>query len=204
MTGIIYKITNPKGKIYIGQTIDVKSRFYNYEIKNCKNQIKLYRSILKYGWESHNSEIIEECVIERLNTQERYWQDFYDVLNNGLNLKLTNNGEKSGKISEETKLKIGKSNSGKSGSFRGRSHTEESKLKMRISKPKGFNIGRKITWNTRPDVKKVIQKDKEGDVIKIWDNVKQINEELKINVYDALEKRNKTAGGFIWVWYNEL
>jgi predicted GIY-YIG superfamily endonuclease len=38
MTGIIYKITNPKGKIYIGQTIDVKTRFYNYEIKNCKKK----------------------------------------------------------------------------------------------------------------------------------------------------------------------
>jgi hypothetical protein len=64
----------------------------------------------------------------------------------------------------------------------------------------GPKKGRVITWNVGRLSKKVLQKDKQGNIIKTWDNVKQIKEQLNINIYDALEKRNNTAGGFIWDW----
>ena len=46
---VIYKITNPLGKIYIGQTKNYTQRLYNYSNPN-SNQIgrKLYNSIKKY------------------------------------------------------------------------------------------------------------------------------------------------------------
>jgi len=87
----IYKITNPSGKIYIGQSINVikRKRQYKNIAQNIKPQIGIYRSLLKYGWNSHIFEIIEECLIEQLNDRERYWQDFYNVLEEGLNCVLT-------------------------------------------------------------------------------------------------------------------
>ena len=35
----IYKITNPKGKIYIGQSINIENRFKVYKRYNCKGQV---------------------------------------------------------------------------------------------------------------------------------------------------------------------
>jgi len=102
--GVIYKITNPVNKIYIGQTTSYKNRLYRYQLLNCKAQIKLYNSLKKYGFENHNFEIIEECNDIELNIQERYWQDYYNVIdvNTGLNLKLTETHDLSGKQSIET------------------------------------------------------------------------------------------------------
>ena len=47
----IYKITNPNGKVYIGQSIDIDKRWNKYKVKNCKPQIRLYNSLNKYGGE---------------------------------------------------------------------------------------------------------------------------------------------------------
>lgn len=90
--GIIYKITNPNSKIYIGQTTKLLKRKGAYKrLDSCiQNQIILYRSLKKYGWDAHSFEIIESCDFEKLNERERYWQEFYDVLGeNGLNCRLT-------------------------------------------------------------------------------------------------------------------
>ena len=75
----IYKITNPSGKIYIGESQDISLRTYYYSIVSCHKQRKLYNSLKKHGWENHIFEIIEECEFDDLLCRERYWQDFYDV-----------------------------------------------------------------------------------------------------------------------------
>jgi group I intron endonuclease len=101
----IYKIVSPSNKIYIGQSVDIERRFISYKKLKCKKQSKLYSSFISYGVESHIFEVIEECLDTQLNIRERYWQDFYNVLEDGLNLMLTKIGDKSGRASEETKLK---------------------------------------------------------------------------------------------------
>jgi group I intron endonuclease len=106
----IYKIINPKGKIYIGQSIDIERRFYEYQKKiRCYSQKKLHNSLIKYGVDNHIFTIVEECDINSLNDRERYWQDYYNVLTEGLNLLLTNSTQKSGEIHNETKDKISSS-----------------------------------------------------------------------------------------------
>ncbi len=114
MSGI-YKITNPKGKIYIGESKNIKKRFQLYKGYFCQKQSKLYNSLRKYGYINHKFEIIEYCDINNLPERERYWQDFYDVLNRkkGLNCMLTPTFDKKQQLSEETKLKISKANKGK-------------------------------------------------------------------------------------------
>lgn len=108
----IYKIINPNGKIYIGQSINIEKRIKNYKNLNCKRQIKLYNSLKKYGWINHDFKIIEECIEEKLNEREIYWGLFYNVLDkNGLNCKL---GEGRGSFNEYTKQKISRALKGKS------------------------------------------------------------------------------------------
>lgn len=107
----IYKITNPNNRVYIGQSVNIRKRLERYERLHCKNQSRLYASLVKYGFSEHIFEIIEECTIEQLNERERHWQDFYDVLSeNGLNCKLTKTSSKSGYCSEEVRKKISESN----------------------------------------------------------------------------------------------
>ena len=90
MTGI-YKITNPKGKVYIGKSINIKKRFYQYKKSLGKGQTILNRSFLKYGIEKHTFEIVCLCDYEELNNLERYYQLLFSCIGeNGLNIMLNN------------------------------------------------------------------------------------------------------------------
>jgi group I intron endonuclease len=70
----IYKITNPSGNVYIGQSMDIARRLKTYKNTPNISQIKLYNSIKKYGWDKHIVEIIEECAIDLLNEKEVYYK----------------------------------------------------------------------------------------------------------------------------------
>ena len=70
----IYKITNPEGKIYIGQSINIEKRWKGYKNFHCKGQHKLYNSLKKYGPENHTFEIIEECIMEELDIREEFYK----------------------------------------------------------------------------------------------------------------------------------
>lgn len=96
MTGI-YKITSPNSKVYIGQSIDITTRWNTHRRSiNNKKKTKLINSFLKYGVDNHIFEIIEICEQKDLNIRERYWQDYYNVIKDGLNLKLTQTDDRSG------------------------------------------------------------------------------------------------------------
>lgn len=131
----IYKITSPTNRIYIGQSIDIEKRFLSYIRLHKKNktQVKLYNSFLKYGVKKHHFEIIEECSIELLNERERYYQDFYNVLENGLNCNLTKTNELKLIFSKESRDKISKSKIGNK-YWVGKKHNSESKIKISLSK----------------------------------------------------------------------
>jgi group I intron endonuclease len=73
----IYKITNPKGRIYIGQSVDIIKRKSSYKNLRCKDQISIFRSLKKYGWSNHKFEIIEECFDGELQSNEIYWKQYY-------------------------------------------------------------------------------------------------------------------------------
>jgi group I intron endonuclease len=102
----IYKIVSPSNKIYIGQSVDVKRRYQEYQKLQCKGQPKLHYSLLKYGWDKHTFELIEQCTEDQLNEREIYWGLKFDVLNKGLNCSL---GKSGGRQSLETINKKSKS-----------------------------------------------------------------------------------------------
>ncbi len=63
----IYKIISPSDKVYIGQSINVRKRFWMYKKMYCNSQSKLYSSFVSHGVENHIFEIIHICKREELN-----------------------------------------------------------------------------------------------------------------------------------------
>lgn len=95
-TSGIYKIENlVSGKIYVGQSRHIKSRFIQHksELRNGSH----YNKHLQYAWDKYGEEsfvfsVIEECPIELLNERELYWIDKLDAYNSGYNETLGGDG----------------------------------------------------------------------------------------------------------------
>jgi len=122
----IYKITSPSNKVYIGQSINIERRLRYYKRIACKEQIKIYNSLLKYGVDAHIFEVLELCDTEELNNRERHYQNLYDSVANGLNLLYVKSEYFNGGHSDESKKKI-------SDSLKGRTFTDEHKYKIGLS-----------------------------------------------------------------------
>lgn len=108
--GLRNKIT---GKWYVGQSIDIHRRWHlGYELLHCKEQVKIYRALLKYGYDGFDKIILEECdtVDWILDYRETYWIRMLGSIKNGYNLK---EGGCGGRLSEETKNKISRARTGK-------------------------------------------------------------------------------------------
>ena len=72
----IYKVTNNiNKKVYIGQSVDIYSR-WNHHKSCCKNEkcheynTPFYRALRKYGSNNFTFEIIEQCNVEELDDKE--------------------------------------------------------------------------------------------------------------------------------------
>lgn len=138
--GYIYKITSPSDKVYIGQTVNLNKRFNKYNNLHCKGQVKLYNSFKKYGVNNHIFVVICEVSQSELNDIERYYQDYYNSVEKGLNCRLTKSNDKSGSLSLETRNKLSKAAIGKKMSKEARVKMSESKL----GKNKGFDNHKSI------------------------------------------------------------
>lgn len=132
--GVIYSITSPSGKVYIGQTVRPSVRFSSYRTLKCKGQRLLYRSFLKYGFDSHEIKIIHELPkdsgFDTMNQYEMLYISFYKDAGIEM-LNLTNGGRNASPCTETRKL-ISDFNKGKPKS-------DAQKEKMRIAQ-----IGKKM------------------------------------------------------------
>lgn len=133
----IYKIVSPKGRVYIGESINIEKRRDQYKRGHYQKQWKLARSLEKYGWEAHAFEILEICSISELKERERYYQLLFNSIQKGLNLKLTGIHE----VKTQDSLEVGLN---RSKGQMGRKQTEETKQKLsliRKGKPKPIGFG---------------------------------------------------------------
>jgi group I intron endonuclease len=128
----VYMITNPKGRVYVGQSKDIENRFKQYRYNHFKKQPRLYNSIQKHGYEAHNFQVICECKEDELNNKERYYQEKYNVLGaKGLNCELVSSNNAPKRLSEESKRKISVKNKGTKNGMYGRKMSEEFKINRR-------------------------------------------------------------------------
>lgn len=87
----IYKITNLiNGKVYIGQSKDIYTRYnrhHKYEYKNeSRADFHLYQAFKKYGLDNFSIEVVELCPPDKLNEREIYWIKYYDSFRAGYNM----------------------------------------------------------------------------------------------------------------------
>lgn len=95
----IYKITNPVGGVYIGQSKRAHDRIRDHKAgfsltKTSKHRL-LKKSFKQHGVSNHTFEVIHECTLEELDKWEVYYISFYNSClgENGLNCQT---GGKSG------------------------------------------------------------------------------------------------------------
>lgn len=220
----IYKITNPKGKLYIGQSININRRLNEYKTLQTFQQPKIYYSLQKYGVKNHIFEIIEECTLETLSQREIFWKKYYNSVKNGLNCELYDSNCP-GPRSKAVRKKISQSLQNHHLNY-----TEEVIQKMKKPKPEGFGeiISKKLKGKSSPmkgktqkfkgrvspnkgnkykhsleacsnKHKTIIQYNLEGDFIKEWPSIKEAKIITNINnISLALSGANKTAGGYKW------
>ena len=75
----IYKITNKlNGKVYIGQSIDIDTRWRQH--CKTKDNLAIHRAIQKYRPENFSFEVLLECPAEMLNDWERDMIALYDCI----------------------------------------------------------------------------------------------------------------------------
>lgn len=208
----IYKITSPSGKVYIGQSWSIKSRWNEHKFRSKSDNygcILLSRSFKKYGFENHKLEIIHELPIDVdqkvLDEYEILYIDLYRCI--GIELLNIKEGGRGGKLPKESRNKISETlkgnipwNKGKNGIY-----SDDTKKKMREKK-----IGRilsedhkkKIRNNSRPQNSKlIIQYSLDGEFIKEWKSIASASTELSIqeqNIGKVCMDKRKSAGGFIW------
>lgn len=111
----IYKITNRiNGKIYIGQSRDIKTRWKSHQYIAFRStgagyNYPLYVDMRKYGLDAFDFEVLEECLIEDLNEKERYWIQYYDSFTRGYNqMEGGQYFPVAGKLSEQDVVEIRK------------------------------------------------------------------------------------------------
>jgi group I intron endonuclease len=205
----IYKITSPSNKVYIGQSSNIESRFGVYRRLECKRQPVIYKSLIKYGWKKHKFEIIEICYLSQINQKEVFYKRKF-IKKHGWSKALfceIKDAHTSGKRSEETKRKIGLANNGLK-------RSEETKNKLRIPKTNKIKnkISKSLKGRSKPKgyaeqkFKPIKQLDKEGNLIKIYNSVKnaaKLNNFKQSNISCCLIGFSKTAYGFRWKYEKE-
>lgn len=178
MTGI-YKITNPNGKVYIGQSVDIERRFHIHKSRYNTDEVPLlYRSFRKYGVERHIFEVLEECDEGKLNKKERYYQERYNSIKEGLNCSYVRTDDKSGRLSDKVRKKMSKSHKGKKLS-------EETKIKL-SNAHKGITRPHMILPKTE-ETKEKISKSKIGK------KRKEFSQEWKDNISAGIKGRVLTT-----------
>jgi len=209
----IYKITSPVGKVYVGQSVDIELRWRRYGWLEANTQHRLYNSFNKYGVTNHIFEVLEECEECMLNEKERYWQDFFNVVEEGLNLKLTNTDDRSGRmsseskrkmvgrvVSSETRRKISKANTGKvrseefrqnvSNSKKGKTYPSRKKPSPETIRKRALaNTGRRST--TREEVQLIIQLRQNGA------RFKDISQQIGKSIYIIKRALKENSGSII-------
>lgn len=177
----IYKITSPSNKVYIGQSINIKTRKNHYKFDQNKSQPKIYNSLKKYGFESHIFEIIEECFLEQLNERETYWKIYYlEQVNNDWTKVLfcQLHDEGGGPRSDEFKLKL-------------------SKIKKGVKQTPKHILNRS---------KPINQYNLKGEFINSFTSQKQASEYLNIpkcGIGLVCNKKQQTTQGFVFRFKND-
>lgn len=171
----IYKITSPSGRVYVGQSWNIQSRWNSYRRYLCRSQPRLYRSLRKYGADNHRFEIVAwfsaGCNQATLDWRER--ELIASLKSEGVQMLNVFEGGRGSEHTAESKRKIGAANRGnkrpdlaaynrrfKSAQMTGSKHSQETKDKIALAhKGKAWAKGR---------VQSVAERQKRSEITRQW------------------------------------
>ena len=163
---------------------------------HCSNIINCCKGIRNtaggYIWRYHDKDCSEYNLIE---ITESIKEDI-----DARTKKRQSDARKGTHLSEETKRKIGEANSGEKHWNYGKHPSEETIRKFRESR-----IGKAVSTDNH-NARMVSQYDKQGNLVKVWGCMKDASRDLKIdyrNIYRCCKGERKTAGDFIWRYYED-
>lgn len=195
---IIYQIINKiNGKIYIGKTVRSLEKRMSEHFNNPSKTMPIGRAILKYGQDSFNINILCECDdFEVLNNLEVYYIKKFNSMKYGYNAR---EGGVGGKMTDEIKNKISKSNKGKAMSMETKQKLSKIGKGRIISKErseKAANASRERNKNVKHIIGVTYRKNKNTYVAKYVLNQKSYS----AGEYDDIEFA-KMAGDFWRFFY---
>ena len=195
----IYKITNPKGKVYIGRSKNIEVRFKRYSrYKTTNLQPKLFESFDKYGFENHIFEILDHR--DNIELEAQYIKE-YNSYEDGLNSNKGGGGVLNhNKITRNLISIAGKNNKGKrvNSHWKGKSRGEEFANNMSLNRK-----GKPNLKNAKP----ILQYDLNGNFIKEWSSIKDANLSLgkdkdSSSIGECCKGKKQTAYKFKWKYKN--
>ena len=210
--GLIYKITSPTERVYVGQTTKTaKERIIQYKSKRKKKGKSLIlRSIEKYGWDTHIFEVIEDNVpFEFLNEREIYWiakLKTYAAENlDGMNLTRGGDYRESWK-NDKTRVERAKMRKGEKSPSWGKKWSEETKRKIADSVSRYNKVNRvrpSEDCNKKAREKhlvKVVVYDINGNFVNEYESIIAASKDLILDrkcAIDTVNGRQKHTKGYI-------
>lgn len=212
-------------KCYVGITCQTANQRWhggsNYIQKKADgsySQPKFARAIKKYGWDGFEHIIWAEGLTkEKACRVEQLLIAMWDTIKNGYNIR--SGGETNSTFQEESKRKMSESMKKRWEDEDYRKRTSEAHLGHELSEEHkqkliAANTNRKMSQYTKDRLneskyKKVAQYTKDGQLIKIWNSITEAADALGINMKGISNvcrhpERYKTAGGFVWKYFEEV
>lgn len=211
--GVIYKITSPSGRIYIGKSKNIKKRIKDYKYQSKTRKSIIHDSIRGYGWDAHKIEIIEECADELLSEREIFWikeLKSYWLDNKGVGMNMTRGGEAGGGSwiwDVERRKRQSDKFRGEGGTFYGKKHTEETKKYIgELAKRRNLESGIKVPeWGAEKARQKrrnpVIAYDSKGNFICEFESLNMASSRLQISrasISDSLKFGSWVNGNYLF------
>lgn len=201
--GVIYKITSPSNKIYIGKSKNFYRRLISHRNSTKKEftNVILINSFKKYGFDNHIFEIIDEVENSKLDEREIFWIKKINSYRwdnpNGMNMTLGGDGQRGIDKRDTVRLEqLYKNLHSKGNPFLGKHHTEENKkLLSKLARERSLKSGKTIPkWGAEKGrlkvIKPVIAYNNNGEFISEYESLTECAKCLNINrssVSDSLK-----------------
>ena len=202
----VYEHICPNGKRYIGITSQTpEKRWGKSGVGYRAHNQHFYNAILKYGWSNIAHNIIASGLSkEEACKTEQFFIALYNTANRDFGYNKSTGGEKPGTgvrrtLSEETRRKISETQKGKK--------IDQETIRKRVETRKGYKHSEETKEKmSRAAMIPILQIDTSGKPICKFDSILTAATQTNVakqNICKCCKGMRKTAGGYVWKYYDE-